>query len=151
MFKSYYARKAGKHWIINPVRQEIFLDKWLKAKRQIYKILVDLAANKEFIDYTALGKMIKVWGAEGLYCRDKKLHHLLGEISMEANEKGFPLLSALVVNKKSKEPGGGYWWLLERYYGSGSQRCYEKNHQNQLSLIFSSDWSKLEINQQYLF
>ena len=148
MFETYYARKTKKRWIINQVKLSVFLYQWQEAKNQIFTILVDLALKQEATDYTTIGKKIKVWGNTGMYCRDKKLHHILGEISMEAQEKGFPLLSALVYNKKYKEPGGGYWGLLNRYYPNAND--YEKVHEQQLASIFSSDWSQLALNKQYI-
>lgn len=147
MFESYYARKTGKRWIINPDRLRYFLGQWMAAKQHVFRILVDLAMKQEIIDYTTIGRQITVWDSKGLCCRDKKLHELLGEISVEAHEKGFPLLSALVYNKSHEEPGGGYWDLLSKFY-SGTD--YEKLHEEQLSLIYSSDWSNLELKNQYL-
>lgn len=155
MFSSHYARKTKNGYRIDQMRLRVFERKWVEAKSVLFNELVELAKVGKTTDYTNIGKKVKSWDVCGLHCRDSKLHYLLGEISLEANEKGFPLLSGIVFNKKDNEPGAGYWHLLDMCFprpveGSRVSTEYARLQKKQIELIYKTDWSGLKL-EKHLF
>jgi HKD family nuclease len=75
------------------------------TKEEVKQILIDHARQKRTIQYGDLCKRIK---SRSLRPRSAKLWQILEEISIEENEAGRGLLSALVVSKGANKPGGGF-------------------------------------------
>jgi plasmid stability protein len=83
---------------------------WEDAKEEAREILIEVARNRDVIAYSELAARItKIQVQPESYA----LHHLIGEISAEENAKGRGMLSVLVVQKETRQPGQGFFALAK--------------------------------------
>ena len=66
-----------------------------------YRAILDAARDRHFISY---GDLAKANDADWQAVRYKMFHHL-GELAVVATKRGWPLPSAIVVNKKNLRSG----------------------------------------------
>ena len=84
---------------------------WEAAKKEATDILVDVARRKGRIAYSELANQIHAIDIEA---HDPRMFHLLGEISVEEDEAGRGMLTAIVVHKSGDmQPGPGFFELAE--------------------------------------
>ena len=82
---------------------------WNDAKEQARAAMIERAKVRGAIPYSDLVKKIK---AIEFRAYDTRLFHLLGQISIEENDAGRGMLSAVVVHKEGDmEPGPGFFLL----------------------------------------
>lgn len=76
----------------------------------VYALLCFAANKNELLSYTPIWELMELKPGNNAA---KEAGHMLGEISEDAHLSGKPLLSAIVINKKKKEPGPGFYILAE--------------------------------------
>jgi len=92
---------------------------YAQMKEYVYKRLKELSSEKKLIAYGDLLREMNIDPAESWEKnRHQELRDILGEISFEENEKGQPLLSALVIHKEGDQlPGKGFFVGLFKQIG----------------------------------
>jgi len=84
---------------------------WDAAKDEAKAILIDVARRKGRIAYSELASQIQAIEIEA---HDPRMFHLLGEISVEEDEAGRGMLTAIVVHKSGDmQPGPGFFELAK--------------------------------------
>ena len=84
---------------------------WEAAKDEAKSILIEVARRKGRIAYSELAVQIQAINIEA---HDPRMFHLLGEISVEEDEKGRGMLTAIVVHKSGDmQPGPGFFELAK--------------------------------------
>ena len=84
---------------------------WDAAKDEAKAILIDVARRKGRIAYSELAGQIQVIDIEA---HDPRMFHLLGEISVEEDEAGRGMLTAIVVHKSGDmQPVPGFFELAK--------------------------------------
>ena len=81
---------------------------WNAAKEEARKAMIAVARREAVIAYSDLTTRIKSCTLEP---HDPGLARMLGDISMEEDEAGRGMLSAVVVNKRDQRPGPGFFTL----------------------------------------
>lgn len=89
------------------------------AKAQARDILIRQARRGQDITFTDLASEIHVIKFAP---NDTAFFNLIGDVSRDEHESGFPLLSVLVVGKGSNEPGKGFY-VLAKELGFPSDRA----------------------------
>lgn len=84
---------------------------WDMAKDEAKSYLIDKAKNKSRVAYSELAEQIHAIDIEA---HDPRMFHLLGEISVEEDEAGRGMLTAIVVHKSGDmQPGPGFFELAK--------------------------------------
>ncbi len=84
---------------------------WDAAKDEAKAILIEVARRKGRIAYSELSGQIQAINIEA---HDPRMFHLLGEISVEEEEAGRGMLTAIVVHKSGDmQPGPGFFELAK--------------------------------------
>ena len=109
-----------------------------KLLTKIQGILVYSAIKNEIIEYNRLSREI------GGIIPPIKLNEPLGEISLRCIKKGFPPLSAIVVNQQTQLPGEGFFtWVASKMgYTDLSHSEWEDFFYKQKEAVFSCDWDE---------
>lgn len=85
---------------------------WSMAKAEAKAILAKYAKRRQMIPYSDFVRELRTIQLEH---RDPRLFHFLGEISVEENETGRGMLTALVVHKHGDmQPGPGFFELAKK-------------------------------------
>lgn len=88
-------------------------------------LTLNVASKREVCTYTDIARYLKQQFDLNEDPMSKSLAGLLGDISVDENEQGNPLLSVIVVNKETKIPGDRFFKLakdLGLYQGSLNNR-----------------------------
>ena len=86
-------------------------ENWNIAKEQARAVMIETAKMRGMITYSDLVSKIT---AVKFLPHDTRLFHLLGQISVEENQAGRGMLSAVVVHKyDDMQPGEGFFVLGE--------------------------------------
>ncbi len=111
---------------------------------KITEVLVSSAVKREVIEYSRLSREI------GGIITPIKLNEPLGEISFRCIKKGFPPLSAIVVNQQTQLPGEGFFtWVASKMgYTDLSHSEWEDFFNKQKEDVFSCDWNEYLGNKQ---
>ena len=106
-----------------------------KLLSKITEVLVSSAVKREVIEYSRLSREI------GGIIPPIKLNEPLGEISFRCIKKGFPPLSAIVVNQQTQLPGEGFFtWVASKMgYTDLSHSEWEDFFNKQKEDVFSCD------------
>ena len=84
-------------------------DKWAEAKTEVRTELIKRAKQRAMIPYSELVALVN---AVNFKAHDQRLFAMLGQVSLEEDEQGRPLLSVLVVHKNGDmKPGPGFFEL----------------------------------------
>jgi len=84
---------------------------WDAAKEEAKAVLIEVARRKGRIAYSELAGQIHAIEIEA---HDPRMFHLLGEISVEEEEAGRGMLTAIVVHKSGDmQPGPGFFELAK--------------------------------------
>lgn len=84
---------------------------WNAAKGEAKAVLIEVAGRKGRIAYSELAGQIH---AVAIEAHDPRMFHLLGEISVEEEEAGRGMLTAIVVHKSGDmQPGPGFFELAK--------------------------------------
>lgn len=84
-------------------------DKWAAAKAEVRSVLIQKAKQRAMIPYSELVALVN---AVNFAAFDQRLFAMLGQVSLEENQQGRPLLSVLVVHKTGDmKPGPGFFEL----------------------------------------
>lgn len=106
----------------------------------VYTLLCSKANRKELLSYSPIWELMDLKAGKNAA---KEAGHMLGEISEDANITGKPLLSAIVINKKKKEPGPGFYTLAENLgkmstgKSDREKKCYWEQEKEK---VFSISW-----------
>ncbi|MEX0999742.1 MAG: hypothetical protein WD000_07260 [Thermodesulfobacteriota bacterium] len=85
------------------------VEQWDEVKEEIKNILIDRAKVENTISYSELANQIMSIEIEP---HERALHEMLGEISINEDDSGRGLLSALVIHKDGDMiPGQGFFDL----------------------------------------
>ena len=98
----------------------------------LYDFLTAAARERRKITYGHLGKEF------GIPAPFWPLNHALGRISRAAHQAGQPMLSAVVVNRDTDEPGSGFYqlaWELDKDL-TDAKAFYE----SELEQVYATDW-----------
>ena len=93
-------------------------------QEEIRKKLIDIAKDRGIIPYSDL---FLPYGLDmGIYSHNNAAAELLGRISQEEHNRGYPLLSVVVVQKSGEDaghPGGGFFELAKSLdiFGGGKK------------------------------
>ncbi len=83
------------------------ISEWDIAKEEAKTYLIEKARNKSRVAYSELAGNIHAINIEA---HDPRMFHLLGEITIEENEAGRGMLTAIVVHKSGDmQPGPGFF------------------------------------------
>ena len=82
-----------------------------ELKETAKNILIDCAKKENLISYSDLVDEIKKTFPTDMGPHDTRLFKLLEKISIEENEMGHGMLSAVVVRQEDKQPGSGFFKL----------------------------------------
>ncbi|MGG4481229.1 hypothetical protein [Paenibacillus illinoisensis] len=88
-------------------------------------LIQDIAAKRNVCTYSEISNYIKLKMNLIVEPMSSALSGLLADISIYEHEQGDPLLSVVVVNKETRNPGDGFFKLakdLGRYTGSLSSK-----------------------------
>lgn len=84
-------------------------DKWAAAKAEVRAVLIQKAKHRAMIPYSELVGLVN---SVNFNAYDQRLFAMLGQVSIEEDENGRPLLSVLVVHKNGDvKPGPGFFEL----------------------------------------
>ncbi|WP_338593203.1 hypothetical protein V6669_09430 [Paenibacillus sp. Y5S-9] len=76
-------------------------------------LTVNVASNNEVCTYTDIARYLKLQFDLNEDPISKSLAGLLGDISVDENKQGHPMLSVIVVNQETKIPGDGFFKLAK--------------------------------------
>ncbi|QFT90839.1 HNH endonuclease [Bacillus sp. THAF10] len=109
-----------------------------KLLNRIKEVLVSSAVKNQVIEYSRLSREI------GGIISPIKLNEPLGEISLRCIKKGFPPLSAIVVNQQTQLPGEGFFtWVASKMgYIDLPHSEWEDFFNKQKEAVFSCDWDE---------
>lgn len=109
-----------------------------KLLTKIKEVLVSSAIKNEVIEYSRLSREI------GGIIPPIKLNEPLGEISLRCIKKGFPPLSAIVVNQQTQLPGEGFFtWVASKMgYIDLPYSEWIEFFNEQKEAVFNFDWNK---------
>ena len=82
---------------------------WTAAREWLTRRLQRVADEKRTIAYSRLCEEMRSKGIIHLDPHGTRLAGLLGQINVLEHDAGNPLISAVVVSKKTMEPGLGFW------------------------------------------
>lgn len=106
----------------------------------VYSLLCSTANRKELLSYSPIWELMELSPGNNAA---KEAGHMLGEISEDTHLSGKPLLSAIVINKRKKEPGQGFYTLAEnlRKLPTGkTDREKKKYWEQERDKVFSISW-----------
>jgi hypothetical protein len=109
-----------------------------KLLTRIKEVLISSAIKNEVIEYSRLSREI------GGIIPPVKLNEPLGEISLRCIRKGFPPLSAIVVNQQTQLPGEGFFtWVASMMgYTDLPHSEWLEFFIEQKEAVFNFDWNK---------
>ena len=88
-------------------------DEWEDKVRQAYTELIDIAQRVPYeritITYSELGQRIDLFPLSDWF--HLKIAWILYACATYASEHGLPMITALVVNSETGQPGNGFWGL----------------------------------------
>ncbi len=88
-------------------------DEWEEKVRKAYAKLIDVAESVPYdritITYSELGQRIDLFPLSDWF--HLKIAWILGGCAAYASEHGLPMITALVVNSETGQPGKGFWGL----------------------------------------
>ncbi len=88
------------------------IENWNYAKEEVKTILTDRARLRGMMPYSELVDQIT---SIQISAHDKRLFHLLGEVSTEEDVLGRGMLTVIVVHKNGDmQPGPGFFELAEQ-------------------------------------
>ncbi len=112
------------------------LHDWHDARKEMRKVLIEIAKGKKTITYSDLCNSIKIIKFEP---SSSALANMLGEISEDENNRKGPLLSVLVVHKNGDSmPGQGFFELAIQLGFNFKDR--EAFWIEQLNLVYGYNW-----------
>ena len=106
----------------------------------VYILLCSAANKNELLSYKIIWELMEL--KPGNHAA-KEAGHLLGEISEDTHLSGKPLLSAIVINKRKKEPGPGFYILAEKLGKLPMNKMYEEKKsywEKERDIVFSASW-----------
>jgi predicted HNH restriction endonuclease len=104
---------------------------------RISQIIIEYAKKNQVVEYNPISNKL------GGIISPIRLNEPLGEISKRCIQHGFPPLSAIVVNQKTKRPGEGFFtWVAEQMgYPNLPHSKWEEFYEKQERKVFEyKDW-----------
>lgn len=98
--------------------------------KQIAKMLVEVAMNKGLITYGDISRKLNK------AINPRNLDNPLGELSLLAQDNGYPKISAIVVNQESGMPGAGFF---NYFYGGISRDQWDRVWIKEINEIYEFD------------
>lgn len=86
------------------------LSVWLDAREEVRAILTQVASKQTYITYAQLAARVKTIR---FHHHDSSLHDLLGQVSELEHAEGRGMLSAVVINQLSFQPGSGFFGVAK--------------------------------------
>lgn len=105
--------------------------------QRISQIIIEYAKKRQVVEYNQISNKL------GGIISPIRLNEPLGEISNRCIKHGFPPLSAIVVNQKTKRPGEGFftWVATQMGYPNLPHSKWEEFYEEQEEKVFScNDW-----------